>query len=77
MHVFGDPSGYQANEWYSQFPGMTLRDYCAAKAMQAIVTDQQLHPERMTSHDDIAIRAYEIADAMLAQRQREAPDAES
>lgn len=45
--------------------GMTLRDYFAAKAMQGIC-----------AHDDtwgllipeIAVKAYQLADAMLAER---------
>lgn len=44
--------------------GMTLRDYFAAKAMQAMET-------RNASGTDYsrAIRAYEIADAMLKARE--------
>ena len=44
--------------------GMTLRDYMAAKAMQAMET-------RNASGTDYsrAIRAYEIADAMLKARE--------
>lgn len=44
--------------------GMTLRDYFAAKAMQAM-------EERNASGTDHsrAIRAYEMADAMLAARE--------
>ena len=45
--------------------GMTLRDYFAAKAMQAMET-------RNASGTDYsrAIRAYEMADAMLAAREK-------
>jgi hypothetical protein len=43
---------------------MKLRDYFAAKAMQAIVTDTG-----GDNYDEqVATRAYEIADAMLAAR---------
>ena len=50
----------------SSVPGMTLRDYFAAKAMQALVSyDMRLKWER------IAETAYEIADAMIAERARE------
>lgn len=41
-------------------PGMTLRDYFAAKAMQMLRSD--------LSADWTAERAYEIADAMLEAR---------
>ena len=44
--------------------GMTLRDYFAAKAMHAIVSD----PETQMSYQEIAIRAYQYADAMLEMR---------
>lgn len=44
-------------------PGMDLRDYFAAKAMQGMVTAQnQIHPQ-IEAQD-----AYVIADAMLAAR---------
>ena len=42
------------------YPGMTLRDYFAAKAMQVLRND--------LSAEWIAMRAYEMADAMLAAR---------
>jgi len=41
--------------------GMTLRDYFAAKAMQALIDNDNLFFE-------IPTRAYEIADAMMADR---------
>ena len=44
-------------------PGMTLRDYFAAKAMQALITRISM------SGGDQARKAYEIADAMLKARQ--------
>ena len=43
--------------------GMTLRDYFAAKAMQALLTRISM------SGGDQARKAYEIADAMLKARQ--------
>jgi len=45
--------------------GMSLRDYFAAKAMHAIM----LHPSSNGKDSyDIAMNAYDIADAMLAER---------
>ena len=44
-------------------PGMTLRDYFAAKAMLGVI----MHPQP-ASPKDIAATAYEIADAMLRAR---------
>ena len=43
--------------------GMTLRDYFAAKAMQAFLTgDYDMYPH------DLVKKAYEVADAMMAAR---------
>ena len=47
--------------------GMELRDYFAAKAMQGICASEEL---RFTSAKRIASMAYQIADAMLAERQK-------
>ena len=44
--------------------GMSLRDYFAAKAMQSLVALDH------TNNINIAIWSYEIADAMLAARER-------
>jgi hypothetical protein len=46
------------------FAGMTLRDYFAAKAMQARLTGYQGQ-----WYDRIATESYEIADAMLKARE--------
>ena len=45
--------------------GMTLRDYFAAKAMQAYIQRAVLHADL----EDVAIDAYDIADAMLNARE--------
>ena len=47
--------------------GMTLRDYFAAKAMQGLVSDSQVDMEFC----DMAKWSYSMADAMLAERERE------
>jgi len=44
--------------------GMTLRDYFAAKAMQAILGD----PDYSNPDDKLAAASYSIADAMLEAR---------
>jgi hypothetical protein len=58
MHTHGSP--------YTQWKGMTLRDYFAAKAMQgdfnAGVSDNEF--------DAVAKRAYKAADAMLEAREK-------
>lgn len=48
--------GYHAAE-----PGMSLRDYFAAKAMQSLI----LNPATISPEVPLSVRAYEIADAML------------
>jgi hypothetical protein len=47
-------------------PGMTLRDYFAAKAMQAILS----RPVGEDEEDDeiLAVLAYNVADSMLGAR---------
>ena len=44
--------------------GMTLRDYFAAKAIQALVSNSHV------LNTDAASHAYKIADAMLAERSK-------
>ena len=45
-------------------PGMTLRDYFAAKAMQGLLQYAYAHADR-------ASVAYKVADAMLAEREKD------
>jgi hypothetical protein len=49
-----------------QMQGMTLRDYFAAKAMQAILSD----PNYSNPDDKLAKASYWIADAMLKAREQ-------
>lgn len=50
--------------------GMTLRDYFAAKAMEAMVQGHFSHygHSEYWPRDEIAGEAYELADAMLKER---------
>ena len=52
---------------YRAYEGMTLRDYFAAKAMQADMTDMTdgIHESDFAS---VAARAYKMADDMLKAR---------
>lgn len=54
-------------------PGMTLRDYFAAKAMQGLMGRNWCDPTTGKAPDDIfevwALSAYKAADAMLKARQ--------
>ena len=48
--------------------GMTLRDYFAAKAMQAIMAGQYPITKQHDAASRIALAAYQMADAMLEAR---------
>ena len=47
------------------YPGMTLRDYFAAQALQGMCTGQWLDPG---DYPEVARRCYAKADAMIAAR---------
>lgn len=61
------PSGISATLAFvkASTAGMTLRDYFAAKALQAL-----LHPGGRHSFDATVKLSYGIADAMLAEREK-------
>lgn len=48
-------------------PGMTLRDYFAAKAMQALLSDSDWRHDMDIK--DTALAAYKTADAMMKERE--------
>lgn len=52
--------------------GMTLRDYMAAKAIQGWLAsghDDNRHPAVAGNADEVAMNAYQMADAMLRARE--------
>jgi len=49
--------------WQEENQGMTLRDYFAAKAMQALI-------DKEVFFDDVAESAYKVADHMLKAREQ-------
>ena len=58
------PAGQELHQGF--MGGMTLRDYFAAKAMQAFITrESKFHPDLMM----YAGAAYDVADAMLKARE--------
>ncbi len=59
----GDDVLNAAESFGEEDPGMTLRDYFAAKAMQGMVTRIGRHDADLIAHD-----AYIMADALLAAR---------
>lgn len=56
--------------------GMSLRDWFAGKAMQALLSDpkylQAIKAQSLEVDSFVANTAYEMADAMLGQREKEA-----
>ena len=52
-----------------EYDGMTLRDYFAAKAMQSFL-DEVGSGSDQRFYKDIAIGAYQVADAMLKAREQ-------
>lgn len=65
-----EPAFPVVSEIMGHFSGMSLRDYFAAKAMQAYLGS---YPNGgLTCRPDvIAADAYDVADAMLAERNKE------
>jgi hypothetical protein len=61
----GGPA-FPNNFVYPKNQGMTLRDYFAAKAMQAIIG---VCPKNLPD-EDLAIDSYKVADAMLKAREQ-------
>jgi hypothetical protein len=61
------------NPHRTDMTGMTLRDYFAAKAMQAYLADKELIDSFVYMNADVkeqvALTAYQMADAMLKARE--------
>ena len=64
MYAF--PSGHNPKTG-TQESGMTLRDYFAAKAMQAYFTDEAVSWDAETQKIGVS-RAYQLADFMMEAR---------
>jgi len=62
------PRPFSGTTQYAQ-DGMTLRDYFAAKAMQAVITGYATQNKVDSYSDYWAGFAYEMADAMLRARE--------
>jgi len=60
----GERGPYQFGNDDFEDPGMTLRDYFAAKAMQGILSNSA----KDYYEEDLSACAYQIADTMLAER---------
>lgn len=55
-------------QYAKALPGMSMRDFMAAKAMQALVTSG-LNTGAWEDYDDLSKSAWAIADAMLRARE--------
>ena len=62
-------SGHPDMQFVAQ-EGMTLRDYFAAKAMEGILVNAERNEFSFGKVDEIASKAYELADAMLRAREK-------
>lgn len=60
------------NEGYARFEGMTLRDYFAAKAMAACISNMNANfgVSYEANNINLAMASYAIADAMLLVREK-------
>ena len=57
---------YQGDQFKNAEIGMTLRDYFAAKAMAAMLSN----PDCVSNKEAVASHAYGYADAMIAHRSK-------
>ena len=64
-----NPPAFPNNEDAIDSYGMTLRGYFANSAMQGIMSNPNMFGSKTMFNDDISSLAYELADAMLKQRE--------
>lgn len=60
--------GNAGDTWYQVREGLTMRDVMAIAAMQAVIP--KLYADNGYSGSEIAADAYDIADAMLRERDK-------
>ena len=73
-----DQQAFPSDNWIEHFPGMTLRDYFAAKAMQGILSDK-IYIDKLLNVSDtsdefhifFAQDAFRFADSMLKEREKQ------
>jgi hypothetical protein len=66
------PVAFKWGKELSQYNGMTLRDYFAAKAMQgqlSILENVTALAREQIKLEDVCIASYEVADAMMKVRE--------
>lgn len=65
--------GWPNDDLYPAYPGMTMRDWFAGQALAGIIRDRRekgFATEGAEAGDWMAVQAYGIADAMLAERSK-------
>jgi len=55
---------------YGDYGGMELRDYFAGQALIGIMSDPGMRPASLGEFEHMATRMYQVADAMLAAREK-------
>ena len=65
----GGPAFPCVNHHGHKLTGMTLRDYFAAKAMQAVIANAMCSEKEAVFYDEVSAISYEMADAMLKARE--------
>lgn len=60
----------EAADALGSHPGMTLRDWFAGQALVGLMSDPGLRPDKLAEFQHMAVRLYQVADAMLAERER-------
>jgi len=69
------PATYEHEDCTAEYHGMTLRDYLASSALNGLAglchdLDSSELPSDASQAEVVAVNAYAIADAMLAERKR-------
>jgi hypothetical protein len=65
-----NPNAFPADTVKEDYSGMSLRDYFAAKAMQALTSHYGIPYGNGSACDDRAKESYKIADSMLKAREQ-------
>ena len=59
--------------WEQRANGMSLRDWFAGQALAGVMATEPPNTRHAFDADAVAVRAYFLADAMLAARKQDAP----
>jgi hypothetical protein len=64
-------AGYHPEGNSADHAGMSLRDYFAAQSINGVIVTS-IHQQLTIKPEDVALNAYRIADAMIAERKEDA-----